>query len=427
MISGLLTVARWDLQQRVRSRRLLVGWVIWMLALVGLAGFIVWVAQQNGQYLDHPDQWGVQYGPTIFGFTVLATLACSLVIVPVFSASAIVAERESATLATLQATTLTPGQIAGGKLVSASAVAAAFLAGAIPALGIAIGVGHIGIGRAAVCLLSMYIEMVLLSAIALGWSAIASRSLVSIVLSYLTVFVLTVGTLVAFAFLMFTTTTQIVTKTWALSTTDQYNYATQLKDYYTAHPTPDDSLAPAPPLDKCTWQSPDYKTTQTHSERFWWLLLGNPFAIVSDAAPLPPEAKGDVQAYMRVSGADPLAVIAYAVRTARLGEPSVTNDCFVDSTWLSTASTFWHFDISPNPDGSFTVRGSTDVSPDDLRTTGVVVRPPSPVPPRTINMNTPLWPIGLGANLIVAAAFFALTVRRISVPYGKLPKGQRVA
>lgn len=422
MLAGIMTVARWDIKQRLRSSKLLAAWLVWVAILTLITLGIVTIAYRGSQYDPDPSQWGVYSGPTIFGFTVLLVLALSFVIVPVFSASAIVAERESATLATLQATPLGPGQIVGGKLVAAAVVAALFLGGSLPAFGIAVGVGHISWWRALVCLLVVYFEMVFVCAVALGWSSIVARSLVSTVLTYLTVFILTIGSLILVAMMGLLVTTEDYEHTWAPSAQQKDAYAAKLDDYYTAHPVPDGSHPPAPPLDQCSWQVSDYPYSHSHMERVWWVLLANPFALVSDAAPLPADAKGDIQAYMQDSSFDPLAGIALLTRTARLGDPSTYYDCYTGTTAIGDYGDFY---VTANQDGTFDIERGYYFG--DKRVTDPVTRPTSPIGQNPISMSTPIWPIGLAVHLVIAALFFWLAVRRVAVPYGQLPKGQRVA
>jgi len=422
-IEGITTVARWDLQQRVRSRKLLVGWVVWAAVLTITAGLIVSVAGQNSDISTVA--WRAQSGPTIFGLTVLIMLGFSMVVVPIFSASAIVSERESSTLAMLQATTLEAGQIVGGKLLSACAVSAIFLAGGIPATGIAVAVGHISVLRALVCLLVMYAQMVLLCAIALGWSAIATRALVSTVLTYITIFALTVVTLIGFALLGLTTVTYETQHTYGLTYEQSEAYGQRLDQYFRDHPTPDGSKPPSPPLDQCTLQPSGNSFPVTHPERYWWLLLINPFVIVSDAAPLPAEAKGNLQAYQRTVDFDPLAAIAAGVRSMRVANTGTTDDCFgPDGTFVGYS--YW---VYPNPDGTYAISNTTvaTIGPPDERNTAVVAPVDNPFARPAISMTTPLWPYGLGVHLLIAALFLWLAVRRVRVPYGRLPSGQRVA
>ena len=80
----------------------------------------------------------------------------------------------------------------------------------------------------------------------------------------------------------------------------------------------------------------------------------------------------------------------------------------------------------PNKDGTFTVESWLEGSRDS-RVTAPVTRPPSPVPPHRVTVDTPLWPVGLAVNLAIGLWFYVIALRRVSVPYGPLPKGQRVA
>jgi len=426
MIEGLWLVARWDIKQRLRSRRILIAWLVLAVVMTGLAGLLARTYHNQSDWYGAGD-WRTQAGPGIFGFTVLLILTFSLVVVPAFAASAIVGERESSTLATLQVTALSPGQIAGGKLVASCVMAAAFVAAGIPALGIAVVVGHIGFWRAVICLLVVFAEMVLICAIALGWSAVSARTLVSTVLTYLTTFALCVVSVLVFGFIGSLMSIEDVDTTWTVSESQMDQYARTLDTYYQQHPTVDGTQPPAPPLDQCGWQTSIYPRSHSQFQRVWWMLLVNPYVIVSDAAPLPADARGDLDRYTR-NYSDPLAVIASAVRSARAGDPATYNDCFVRTMNIvgGDATSFTYYQIEPNRDGSFSIVRQVS-RPEQPRDTAVVVRPSSPVEPSRLTMNTPLWPIGLGVHLLIAAGFFWLAVRRLAVPYGKLPKGQRIA
>ena len=47
--------------------------------------------------------------------------------------------------------------------------------------------------------------------------------------------------------------------------------------------------------------------------------------------------------------------------------------------------------------------------------------------PQFQEQKVPLWPLGLGLQLVAAAAILALGYRALRTPAGKLPKGTRVA
>ncbi|WP_154795766.1 ABC transporter permease [Occultella kanbiaonis] len=109
----------------------------------------------------------------------------------------------------------------------------------------------------------------------------------------------------------------------------------------------------------------------SHTERTWWLLAINPFVILADTGAQPgldPEDSG------------PFEAIRAATNEMRNGPPDVVQECW----WESQA-------------------------------------------PPEVDHGTPVWPWGLGANLLLGAAGLAVAIRRLKVPYRTLPGGTRVA
>ncbi|MCL2654054.1 MAG: hypothetical protein FWD63_09755, partial [Propionibacteriaceae bacterium] len=78
MINGMWLVARWDLKQRMRSRKLLIAWLVLAVVLTGLAGLLVWNFHNQASATDQLASWTIEAGPAIFGFTVLMILTFSL-------------------------------------------------------------------------------------------------------------------------------------------------------------------------------------------------------------------------------------------------------------------------------------------------------------------------------------------------------------
>lgn len=111
-----------------------------------------------------------------------------------------------------------------------------------------------------------------------------------------------------------------------------------------------------------------------HTERTWWLLAVNPFVIVADAMPL------DSDDFYGMS--DPMTGIKTGVRAAREGVQEPIDECWSDD------ENGWAWD------------------PDD---------------------KSPVWPWGLGANLLLGAGAVWLAVRRLHIPQRTLAKGTRVA
>jgi hypothetical protein len=125
-------------------------------------------------------------------------------------------------------------------------------------------------------------------------SALLARTMTSAVLSYLTVFALTVGTLIVFGLsLAATTETRTVTE------------RVPAYDLTTGEPIPGQTR-----LETFTY-------TEVRPERVWWLLAPNPFVILADAAPQA-EPRIDPRTGEELPRPfDPLGEIGRAVREAR--------------------------------------------------------------------------------------------------------------
>jgi len=123
----------------------------------------------------------------------------------------------------------------------------------------------------------------------------------------------------------------------------------------------------------------DYVTATrsvAHTERTWWLLGINPFVILADGAEAAPTSPYVLD--------EPLAGIRTGVRQLRAGPAGQLNECWVDDSVTSQEAL------------------------DDISA-------------------TPFWFWGLGANVLLGAAGFAVAVRRLRIPQTKLARGTRVA
>jgi len=117
----------------------------------------------------------------------------------------------------------------------------------------------------------------------------------------------------------------------------------------------------------------------SHTERTWWLLGINPFVVVADGAGTGPLShNGD---------GSPLSAMRDGVRMLRAGPPPALDEC-----WTGTAAP----------------AELQDDLEQDLST-------------------APVWPWGLGANLLLGAVGFVVAVRRLRIPQRTLARGTRVA
>jgi hypothetical protein len=324
-----------------------------------------------------------------------------MVVAPAFTATSINGERAANTLATLQATRLSALEIAAGKLVAAWATSAAFLVVVLPFVAAAMLFGNISFWQVLVCFLTVFVEIAVVCAIGLGWSALMNRTSISTVMTYLTTVFLSFMTLVLAGLL-----------TPFVMVDEKVRYWDVPESYSEEYVGDDENgrwIIPAPGTYACEWRV--YNQTVTHPERIWWVTLANPFVIVADAAPLPPRSNNTLESY---SSWDPLAAIKYLVRSISAGQETEIDNC------ISYYENYYgeNFTRTYGPDGSVKLIRDRD---------GKVMDYTSPVKKPKLDLETPVWPWGLASNLLLGGVFFWITVRRLQIPYRKLPKGTRVA
>lgn len=373
--SGVFAVVSMELRQRLRSRGWYIMLGIWfaLIWLVTALAWMSWKAQRN--YSDGLGGANAQSpGPLIFEAALAFVLLFGLLVAPAFSANAISGDRSAGTLAIMQITLLRPGQLLWGKFLASWIAALAFLIVSIPFLVFGIAQGGLGAGHILIALLMLAIELGVVCALGVGISALANRPLFSIVVTYLTVAALTFGTLIAFGLGMMLNNGTIQS--------NQVYYKT-LEMGPGIGEKVDPEMYPPPPLpDDITDQNEEYlcygpliEQGAARSERVAWMLAMNPFVVVADAIPYPDRT--DTTQYYYSTGF--FESISHGARFAQAG-PEVTYPC-----------------------------ANGKVSPEQLE------------------KQTPLWPLGLGLQLLVTAGILAGGWRALRTPAGRLPKGTRVA
>jgi ABC-2 type transport system permease protein len=275
--SGVATVAAQEFRLRIRAGRWRWLLVIWTAVVVGFA-VLLRLGLSGTDSIDSTRP----AGPPLFGGTLLFVLGLALLVVPALTAQSVNGDRERGTLATLQITRLSAAEIGLGKLAAAWGAALIFLALTLPVVVWAMIEGGLPFLNVVVTLVIVALLLGVVCSVSQAWSALFARSITSALVSYLTVFALTIGTLIAFG-LVTALTTQTV------------SYASENEN-----DTPQ-----------------TYTEQRTRTDRTWWLLAPNPFVVLADAAPRLPAKIDPVTGEEQNRPLDPLGSLGDSVRDAR--------------------------------------------------------------------------------------------------------------
>ncbi|MDQ0726237.1 ABC transporter permease [Microbacterium sp. W4I20] len=265
------TIARLELTQRLRS----VSWYILLgvfaVLLLGITvlAFAVY-------------SWGDAVGAGVYSIVVNVVLLLVVLVSPTLSGNAINGDRDAATLAAIQVTAVSTGDIMVGKLIAAIATGGAFLVVALPFLAVSLLGGGANPLVLLVSLLVLAVEIVVVAAIGVGLSGLIARPLFSVATTYLVVAGLVIGTLIAFAL-----------------------GGMAVRSEATSYSRPYDS---AGNVDCENWDTSTYEVPRF--DLVWWVLAANPFVVLADATPTEFAAEG--------YPVDLFGQIKYGVRSAQL-------------------------------------------------------------------------------------------------------------
>jgi ABC-2 type transport system permease protein len=260
---GVGVILSLELRQRVRGT----AWYVLLgiyVVLVLTVTVLVSVALSGLGVMEDGDAGGGIYSTIIYFVLLLGTL-----VAPALSGNAINGDRDAGTLATTQVTLVTTGQIVMGKFLAAWVTALAFLAAAVPFLIYASLVGGLGVDTVVVSLLVLAAELGVVAAIGVGLSGLLSRSLFSIVATYLVVATLSIGTLIAFGLGgLAVQSTSTNTSSYGIS--------------YTASGFPEECGEPT-----------TYVSQVPRFDYFWGALVANPYVVLADAVPTTYDREGN--------------------------------------------------------------------------------------------------------------------------------------
>ncbi len=357
----LWTIARLELTQRVRTVAWYVLLGIFALVLVGVTAlaFLSYGGFEGG-------------GAGVYSIVVYVTLLLVVLVSPTLSGNSVNGDRDAATLAPVQVTLATTGEILLGKFLAAWITGLAFAAVAAPFLVIATFAGDVDPLTVVVSLVVLIVETGVISAIGVALSGILARPLFSVAATYLVVAALAVGTLIGFG---------LIGSAVATEHTSQYRNA-----QYDANGNPqckDGSSDCWGDVDNMICG--DWEESTSRVPRFdlvWWMLAANPFVVLADAVP----ARFDNSGYP----VDMFTWIKYSVRSAQLP-------------------------IEPGPDWD-------ECDPAYYSDSYV-----GPDYEETIATTVPSWFVGLGVQVAVAAGLLWWAWGRTRTPARTMPPGTRIA
>lgn len=353
-LRGMWLIVTLDLRQRVRG----VAWYVLLgvfFVIVGLVTAILWVST---------NAWDAG-GGGIFSTIVFFVLLLVTLVSPALSGNAINGERDAGTLATTQVTLVTTGQLLVGKFLAAWITGLAFLAAALPFLIVAVALGEVSLLTIAVSTLVLTVELGVIAAIGVGLSGILNRPLFSVVVTYLVIAILSIGTPIAFV-LGGTATRSTVTVTnvpidWSATDNDA---------------GPNDDVVCGEPT-TYTYEIPRF-------DYYWGILAANPYVVLADAVPPMWDTVG--------SPTDAFGWLSTAVRASQQAPE-------LESFYDECAS--W------NP-----AEGDDE---------------PYPTQREIYDSTVPSWFVGLTIHIVLGAALMFFAYRRTDTPAGTLPKGARIA
>ncbi|MDN5900308.1 MAG: ABC transporter permease [Brachybacterium sp.] len=280
---GLWLVTSLEMRQRLRSSRWYIALAAWTLVMLGIGALALAPTLYTAQWDDLEP-----IAAMVFSFQIILVLFAMLLVVPALSAGSINGDRTAGTLATLQASLLSPLEIVLGKLLAGFLTGLAFLVLALPSVVPIALLGRIGPLYFLRIVLVIVLLTLCVTAVGLGLSAVTQRQLGSVVLAYVIVFGVTV--VLPFAWgssAIFLQQDQEVTRYYS-SYSEEYPFESGGCE-------PETEISTVPRID---WTLP--------------LLWGNPVVLLAEAAPPLPVPTWDDED----ENLDALRMLKSGVRTA---------------------------------------------------------------------------------------------------------------
>lgn len=358
-LPGLWLIVGLELRQRVRGAAwyVLVGiFVVVLLAVTLLFGWFT--AMSNGGVV----------GGQLYSVIMYIVLLLSTLMTPALSGSAINGDRDTGTLATTQVTLITTGQLVFGKFLAAWVSALAFLVVSLPFIAVAVALGGLSPLTILTSSLVLVAELGVFAAIGVGLSALVNRPLFSVVVSYLVIAALSIGSLISFGLLGAVTRSEVTVVSTSVKPGSDGQDPTDVSQVVCDAPT------------TYTYPTPRF-------DYYWWILATNPYVVVADATPGTFSSDG--------SPKDLFTIVSTGVRMAQKA-----------------------------PDLNVTYDDCANIKA-QLR--GETVEPTQPTPKELYDAAVPSWFVGLALHVLLAAGLLAGAWARTRTPARRLARGSRIA
>jgi ABC-2 type transport system permease protein len=193
-LTGVGVIFSLEMRQRLRG----VAWYV-LLGVFFAILLLITIGTSVVVFSNGGSDAGKHVGAPLYSITIYFVLLLGVLVAPAMSGNAINGDRDAGTLATTQVTLISTGQLVLGRFFAAWATAAGFLVVSLPFLIYSAVLGGTDGLTIVVSLLVLLTELGVVAAIGVGLSGLIVRPLFSVVVTYLAVAALTLGTLIMFA------------------------------------------------------------------------------------------------------------------------------------------------------------------------------------------------------------------------------------
>ena len=258
-LDGVGVIFSLEMRQRLRG----VAWYVLLGVFFGIL-LLITVVTSIVVFSAHATNPSQTVGGPLYSLVIYFVLLLGVLVAPAMSGNAINGDRDAGTLATTQVTLITTWQLIVGKFLAAWVTALGFLAVSVPFLLYCAVVGGTKPLTITVSLLVLIVELGVVAAIGVGLSGLITRPLFSVVVTYLAIAALTLGTLIAFVLGGLAVQTKTVMYSW-----DNIHVKSQT----------------------CTGVH-KYSESVPRFDLDWGVLAPNPFIVITDAVPTTYDANG---------------------------------------------------------------------------------------------------------------------------------------